>query len=255
MNSSRFAASKGSNIKVTTENVRSNSAQNDVMSNAGEEATIEVKSEGNKGEPDKSKKGLGRWYFDKKKRKNAYLSLSGKKCFGAEAVSMSRSDKYRNTNPELSSRPELNQLMTTVTVDSLLSHVNQSNEEFEMTQNHNQARSNLFGDDAASAEHEITEAAESVACSFLKPNIYSLEFWGVPIATADKYSKLFKVSQLFPWQVDCLCCEDGFALQGGNLVYSAPTSGGKTLVSELLMLRRLGIEQHKTGKQRTMLFL
>lgn len=47
-----------------------------------------------------------------------------------------------------------------------------------------------------------------------------------------------KLTQLYPWQRDCLFARG--ALSGGkNLVYCAPTSGGKTLVSELLMLRRV----------------
>jgi hypothetical protein len=48
------------------------------------------------------------------------------------------------------------------------------------------------------------------------------------------------VSSLFQWQIDCLRAHnDESYLNGKNLIFSAPTSGGKTLVSELLMLRRL----------------
>lgn len=47
------------------------------------------------------------------------------------------------------------------------------------------------------------------------------------------------VMQLFPWQAECLQSGDGSALGGGNLIYSAPTSGGKTLVAEILMIKAL----------------
>ncbi len=43
------------------------------------------------------------------------------------------------------------------------------------------------------------------------------------------------VKEMYPWQAAALEC----GVDGSNLVYCAPTSGGKSLVAEVLMLRRL----------------
>ena len=43
------------------------------------------------------------------------------------------------------------------------------------------------------------------------------------------------VSRMYPWQAAALECGE----RGSHLVYGAPTSGGKSLVAEVLMLRRL----------------
>lgn len=48
------------------------------------------------------------------------------------------------------------------------------------------------------------------------------------------------VKQMYPWQAAALQC--GYT--GSNLVYVAPTSGGKSLVSEVLLIRRLIASQH-----------
>lgn len=50
-------------------------------------------------------------------------------------------------------------------------------------------------------------------------------------------------AHVFQWQADCLMAGDGAVLKGErNLVFTAPTSAGKTLVAEILMLRALGMD-------------
>lgn len=46
-------------------------------------------------------------------------------------------------------------------------------------------------------------------------------------------------AELYQWQADCLTTDPGVMAGARNLVFCAPTSGGKTLVAEVLMLRRL----------------
>ncbi|XP_032977365.1 DNA polymerase theta [Rhinolophus ferrumequinum] len=60
--------------------------------------------------------------------------------------------------------------------------------------------------------------------------------WGLPTAVLEKYHS-FGVKKMFKWQAECLLL--GQVLEGKNLVYSAPTSAGKTLVAELLILKRV----------------
>ncbi|XP_013868724.1 DNA polymerase theta isoform X2 [Austrofundulus limnaeus] len=69
-----------------------------------------------------------------------------------------------------------------------------------------------------------------------------LSSWGLPKPVLERYQK-HGVTQMFEWQAQCLTM--GRVLQGGNLVYSAPTSAGKTLVSELLMLKRVLVTRRK----------
>ncbi|XP_055239730.2 DNA polymerase theta isoform X1 [Gorilla gorilla gorilla] len=60
--------------------------------------------------------------------------------------------------------------------------------------------------------------------------------WELPKAVLEKYHS-FGVKKMFEWQAECLLL--GQVLEGKNLVYSAPTSAGKTLVAELLILKRV----------------
>ncbi|XP_021338869.1 DNA polymerase theta-like isoform X1 [Mizuhopecten yessoensis] len=60
--------------------------------------------------------------------------------------------------------------------------------------------------------------------------------WGLPDTVLNQYHKR-GITTMFDWQAECLCTEN--VLAGGNLVYSAPTSAGKTMVAELLVLKRI----------------
>ena len=61
-----------------------------------------------------------------------------------------------------------------------------------------------------------------------------LSSWGLPEAVLRQYEQS-GIKSMFQWQVECLSV--GQVLEGKNMVYSAPTSAGKTLVAELLMLK------------------
>ncbi|XP_068203491.1 DNA polymerase theta isoform X2 [Palaemon carinicauda] len=63
-----------------------------------------------------------------------------------------------------------------------------------------------------------------------------LSSWGLPEPVLQRYIEN-GIKTMFPWQAECLSLPG--VLDGRNLVYSAPTSAGKTLVSELLLLKRV----------------
>uniref|UniRef100_A0A0C9Q746 POLQ protein n=1 Tax=Fopius arisanus TaxID=64838 RepID=A0A0C9Q746_9HYME len=69
-----------------------------------------------------------------------------------------------------------------------------------------------------------------------------LSSWGLPPPILSKYHSR-GLHSMFPWQVDCLSIPH-LLISSRNLVYSAPTSAGKTLVSEILVIKTV-IERQK----------
>ena len=66
------------------------------------------------------------------------------------------------------------------------------------------------------------------------PNKLLLSQWGLPQKVLERYSDR-GIRSMFEWQSECLSLPG--VLTGTNLVFSAPTSAGKTLVAELIALK------------------
>eukprot|EP01135_Chromosphaera_perkinsii_P001991 Nk52_evm38s215 gene=Nk52_evmTU38s215 len=73
-------------------------------------------------------------------------------------------------------------------------------------------------------------------------NVEFLTKYGVPESVACEYYDL-GIRSLYEWQRECL--ELPGVCEGKNLIYSAPTSAGKTMVAEILLMKRL---HEKKGK-------
>ena len=74
----------------------------------------------------------------------------------------------------------------------------------------------------------LTTPSKSVKNHLLLSN------WGLPDKVLEQYSER-GITSMFEWQAECLMLPG--ILSGRNIVFSAPTSAGKTLIAELLALK------------------
>lgn len=70
-----------------------------------------------------------------------------------------------------------------------------------------------------------------------------LSSWGLPEIVLEKY-RARHIENMFEWQVECLSNKKVIE-SCSNLIYSAPTSAGKTLVSEILAIKTIFERQKK----------
>jgi DNA polymerase theta len=87
------------------------------------------------------------------------------------------------------------------------------------------------------ANKDVLEKIKELGLSNKDPT--KLEYWGLPEGICEQFLKHTKVKHLFDWQVQCLSVSEKVTKGTSNLVYFAPTSGGKSIVSEILMLRAI----------------
>ncbi|NWH62847.1 HELQ Helicase, partial [Geococcyx californianus] len=80
---------------------------------------------------------------------------------------------------------------------------------------------------------EIFVARKTIESSFVDIG----PFYGLPSKVKDLLRQFRGIETLYEWQHDCLTLES--LQQRKNLIYSLPTSGGKTLVAEIIILQEL----------------
>lgn len=93
--------------------------------------------------------------------------------------------------------------------------------------------SKIASEDLFSEEPVVSVEAPKVDLESLR----NINAWSLPDAVVREYEKK-GVKRMFQWQVECLC-NPKVLFDFKNLVYSAPTSAGKTLVSEILMIKTI----------------
>ncbi|KAI7768553.1 hypothetical protein LZL87_000100 [Fusarium oxysporum] len=88
------------------------------------------------------------------------------------------------------------------------------------------------------SEYSQRRAIAATPTSSCDPELeLSHSTYGLPQQLVDNFASL-GIKQIYPWQKSCLK-GPGLLTGGKNLVYCAPTGGGKSLVADVLMLKRI----------------
>uniref|UniRef100_A0AAG5DAB0 DNA polymerase theta n=1 Tax=Anopheles atroparvus TaxID=41427 RepID=A0AAG5DAB0_ANOAO len=124
-----------------------------------------------------------------------------------------------------------------ISMEEMLTTIRSANDSVALSESFNRSMANENKTNASAAK----KTGESLLGSNLSfdrtKDLRLLTSWGLPRAVTDEYAKK-GIVELFQWQVDCLSRQE-VLLEGKNLVYSAPTSAGKTLVGEFLMTKTI----------------
>jgi CRISPR/Cas system-associated endonuclease/helicase Cas3 len=99
-------------------------------------------------------------------------------------------------------------------------------------------RTSITSDDADDSIH--SNAAPEVSMEHKR----QIASWGLPSKLVDFYHRK-GIRELFQWQMECLDCQ-GVLQNRQNLVFSAPTSAGKSMVADILMYKTLFQHKKKT---------
>lgn len=88
------------------------------------------------------------------------------------------------------------------------------------------------------SEYSQRQAARSTPSASLNPLLHlSHPSYGLPESLVKNFTAL-GIESIYPWQSSCLLGR-GMLTGEKNLVYSAPTGGGKSLVADVLLLKRV----------------
>ncbi|XP_031559584.1 helicase POLQ-like isoform X2 [Actinia tenebrosa] len=103
-----------------------------------------------------------------------------------------------------------------------------------MCHDKNDSMSDFWNDDKLFADLSLNQDSSLKAkCMTMTEET----FYGMPLQLKQMLLQSRGINELYEWQKACLCLSS--IKERKNLIYSLPTSGGKTLVSEILMMREL----------------
>ncbi|CAG9822832.1 unnamed protein product [Phaedon cochleariae] len=99
-------------------------------------------------------------------------------------------------------------------------------------------RKALINNATKSHPKKIVDNTLNLTVSDKKVEFHSLgSFFGLPLKVKDLIKQYKGIDELYDWQDECLKLP---AIENkSNLIYALPTSGGKTLVAEILMFREI----------------
>ena len=88
------------------------------------------------------------------------------------------------------------------------------------------------------SEYSQRKSTASMPTPSLNPLLFlSHAYYGLPKRLVDNFASM-GVNSIYPWQSSCLLGR-GLLTGEKNLVYTAPTGGGKSLVADVLMLKKI----------------
>ncbi len=99
------------------------------------------------------------------------------------------------------------------------------------------SRYQLFVKPSATKKRSVSPSEENSFMTTPSKDVHNkllLSSWGLPQKVLEKYWER-GIRSMFEWQSECLSLPG--VLTGANLVFSAPTSAGKTLIAELIALK------------------
>ncbi|XP_076278096.1 DNA polymerase theta [Lasioglossum baleicum] len=151
-----------------------------------------------------------------------------------------------NTKCEVSLNSNTTDLLLKQSEKSTLAdtHNNDNSRKYDVANNitENATNSNLSKSDIIKSGMENSTEIHPSISTIGTQDRYKLASWGLPPNILQKYEAR-GVKEMFKWQLECLTNHKVME-EKRNLVYSAPTSAGKTLVAEILMIKTV-LERRK----------
>lgn len=147
-------------------------------------------------------------------------------------------EHYSNViNSQTSSKDSFNQSTTFLSKNTTICDIAGSDIKVDDSIFINEVQSQKDSQECKPNTSQITSTQSYKLINKLPSDKYLLAAWNLPKLILEKYEKR-GVTRMFPWQVDCLHNKN-LLQKSANLIYSAPTSAGKTLVSEILAIKAI----------------